>query len=182
MISSRYYLDITHISSKYHPYIVQISPGRYFLQLPNLMKSRVWTQIWHDYCRKKTPLWNLIKTPLLIIQVLPKYHPNIIQKSSRNHPKIIQSTSIFTTPQLGEKSSFHPVIARLLQVNFPLLNSIKTPLLESKSRVLLDFNSSFCFLGATKYFLIYSFYHILSFSTVFVMLQNICSLNVQISV
>jgi len=71
----------------------------------------------------------------------------IIQKSPRNHPDIIQSSSIFTTPQLGEKSSFPPDMARLLQVKTPLLNSIKTPLLEGKSRVLLDFNLSFCLLG-----------------------------------
>ena len=81
------------------------------------------------------------------MQILPKYHPNNIQKSSRNHLDIIQSTSVFTTPQLGEKSSFNPDMAWLLQVKTPLLNSIKTPLLEGKIRVLIDFNSSFCLLG-----------------------------------
>jgi len=199
---------ITHISSIYHPHIIHIShtyrpniTQSIFFTTPQLDKKSSFYPDMARLLQEKTPLWNSIKTPLLIIQILPKYHQNIIQKSSRNHPEIIQkssrnnpeiiqSTSIFKTPlppQLGEKSSFHPVMARLLQVNSPLLNSIKTPLLESKSRVLLDFNSSFCLLGATIYFLIYSFYHIflqyiLSFSTVFVMLQNICSLNVQISV
>ena len=139
-ISSRYHLYITNliqISPTYHSNIIRVSPTygpnitRYFLQPHNLMKSRVLTQIWHTYCRKKTPLWNLIITPLLIIQILPKYYPEIIQKSSRNHPEIIQkssrnrpdiiqSTSIFTTPQLGEKLSFHPDMARLLQEKTPL--------------------------------------------------------------
>ena len=82
-----------------------------------------------------------------IIQISSKNDPEIIQKSSRNHPDIIQSTSIFTAPQLGVKSSFNPDIARLLQVKTSLLNSIKTLLLKGKSRVLLDFNSSFCLLG-----------------------------------
>ena len=49
--------------------------------------------------------------------------------------------------QLGKKSSFNPDMARLLQVKTTLLNSIKTSLLEGKSRMLLDFNSSFCLLG-----------------------------------
>ena len=60
--------------------------------------------------QKKTPLWNSIKTPLLIIQILPKYHPEIIQKSSKNPPEIIQKSSRyhsvdihFYNPQLGKK-------------------------------------------------------------------------------
>ena len=56
------------------------------------------------------------------------YHPNIIHISSRYHPHIVQ-ISFFTTPQLGEKSSFNPYMARLLPVKTPFLNSIKTPLL-----------------------------------------------------
>ena len=61
------------------------------------------------------------------------YHPHIIQISPRY--------------QLGENSSFNPDMARLLPVKTPLWNSIKTPLLEDKSRILLNFNSSFCLLG-----------------------------------
>ena len=38
-------------------------------------------------------------------------------------------------------------MAQPLQVKTPLLNSIKTPLLEGKSRDLLDFNASFGLLG-----------------------------------
>ena len=114
---------------KCYPHVIQISPIRYFLQPPNLMKSRVLTQIWHDYCRKNSTSYHLDITQISskyhpeIIQKSFKYHPEIIQKnseiiqkSSRNHPKIIQSTSIITTPELGKKSSFHPDMARLLQV------------------------------------------------------------------
>ena len=122
------------------------------------MKSRLLTQIWHDYCRKKLHFEIRLKLHFSssryypnIIQISSRNHPEIIQKSSRNHLKIIQSTSIFTTPQLGEKSSFHPDMARLLQVKTPLLNSIKTPLLEGIGRVLLDFNSSFYLLGLTVF-------------------------------
>ena len=43
-------------------------------------------------------------------------------------------------------------MARLLQVKTPLLNSIKTLLLEGKSRVLIDFNSTFCLLGRLTIF------------------------------
>ena len=74
----------------------------------------------------KTPLLNSNKTPLLISQILTKYHPEIIQKSSRNQQEIIQISS---RCHLGEKSSFNPCMARLLPVKTPLLNSIKTPLL-----------------------------------------------------
>ena len=92
-ISSTYYPDITHISSKYHQHIVQISPGQYFLKPSNLVKSRVLTPYMARLLPVKTPLLNSMKTPLLIIQILPNYHPEIIQKSSRYHPEIIQISS-----------------------------------------------------------------------------------------
>jgi len=65
------------------------------------------------------------------IQISSTYHPDIIHISSRYHPHIVQ-ISYFTTPQLGEKSSFNPYMARLLPTKTPLLNSIKTPLLSSR--------------------------------------------------
>ena len=111
VISSRYHLDITHISSRYHPYITNIS-SRYppnIIHIPPTYRSNITRSIFFttpqlgeklsfnpDMARllqKKTPLWNSIKTPLLIIQILPKYHPNIIQISSRNHPEINQKSS-----------------------------------------------------------------------------------------
>jgi len=52
-ISSRYHPHIIHISSRYYPHIVQISVFK--LQPPNLVKSRVFTLIWHDYRRWKLP-------------------------------------------------------------------------------------------------------------------------------
>ena len=73
-----------------------------------------------------------------IIQISSTYHLDIIHISSRYHPHIVQ-ISYFTTPQHGEKSKFNPYMARLLPAKTPLLNSIKTPLLEGKSRVLLEF-------------------------------------------
>ena len=67
--SSRYYPNIIQISSRDHqetyPEIIQkssknnlefiqISTSRHqFLQPPNLVKIRVFIQIWHDYCRWK---------------------------------------------------------------------------------------------------------------------------------
>ena len=89
-ISPTYHPDITHISSIYHPHILQISHGQYFLQPPNLVKSQVLTQIWHDYCRKNSTLKSHHPD---ITQISSKYHPEIIQKSSRNHPEIIQKSS-----------------------------------------------------------------------------------------
>ena len=118
-----YITHIIQISPTYHQNIIHISPTyrinitqSIFFNPPTWWKVKFYGT---TIAEKKTPLWNSIKTPLLIIQILPKYHPNIIRKSSKNHPKIIQksfryhpviiqSTSIFTTPQLGEKSSFHP--------------------------------------------------------------------------
>ena len=145
-ISSRYHLYITNliqISPTYHSNIIRVSPTygpnitRYFLQPHNLMKSRVLTQIWHTYCRKKTPLWNLIITPLLIIQILPKYYPKIIQKSSRYHPVDIN----FYNPPTWWKVEF----SSRYGTTFAGENSIK--ILEGKSQVLLNFYSNFCLLG-----------------------------------
>ena len=114
-ISPTYHPDITHISSIYHPHILQISHGQYFLQPPNLVKSQVITQIWHDYCRKKLH-FEISSSRYYpnIIQISSRNHQEIIKKSSKNHPDIIQSTSVFTTPQLGEKSSYISDMARLL--------------------------------------------------------------------
>ena len=73
----------------------------------------------------------------------PTYHPNIVQISSRYHPNIIQISPRY---QLGENLSFNPDMVWLLPVKTSLWNSIKTPLLEGNSLVLLDFHSSFCLL------------------------------------
>ena len=100
--SSRYHPHITHISSIYHPHIVQISPGQYFLQPPNLVKSRVLTQIWHDYCRKKLHFEIRLKLHFSS----SRYYPNINQISFRNYPEIIQSTSILQFPQLVKSRVF----------------------------------------------------------------------------
>ena len=86
-----------------------------------------------EVCVHKLDLNSTFWIPVFTTHISPKSHPNIIQIS----PKY----------QLGKNSSFNPDIARLLPVKTPLWNSIKTPLLEGKSRVLLDFNSSFCLLG-----------------------------------
>ena len=74
-------------------------------------------------------------------ELVSRYHPHIFQISPTYHPDNIQISS--SRHQFLQKSSFHPDMARLLQVKTPLPNSIKTPLLEGKSRVLLEFNSSF---------------------------------------
>ena len=157
-ISPTYYPNITNISSIYYPHIIQISPTFTFhpniihispTYRPNITRSIFFTSPQLDekssfnpnmarLLQKKTPLWNLIKTPLLIIQILPKYRPNI-----KNKPEIIQSTSIFKTPNLVKSRVF----IYIWQVKTPLLNSIKTPLMEGKSRVLLDFSLSFCLMG-----------------------------------
>ena len=52
-LNSTFWIPVftTHISPKYHPNIIQISP-RY-----QLVKTRVLTQIWHDYCRWKLHFW-----------------------------------------------------------------------------------------------------------------------------
>ena len=122
MVCGWYHLDITHIASKYHPYIIHMICGWYHPDIihilyilskiihilptyrPNITQSIFLTTFQLDekstfnpdmarLLQKKTPLWNSIKTPLFIIQILPKYHPNIIQKSPRNHPEIIQKSS-----------------------------------------------------------------------------------------
>ena len=142
---SKYHQNNSQISPTFHPNIIHISPT----YRPNITRSIFFTSPQLDekssfnpnmarLLQKKTPLWNLIKTPLLIIQILPKYRPNI-----KNKPEIIQSTSIFKTPNLVKSRVF----IYIWQVKTPLLNSIKTPLMEGKSRVLLDFSSSFCLLG-----------------------------------
>ena len=91
-ISPTYHPDIIHISSRYHPHIVQISPSGYFFQPPKLHEKLSFNPYMAQLLQVKIPLLNSIKTPLLIIQTLPKYHPEIIQKSSRNHPEIIQKS------------------------------------------------------------------------------------------
>ena len=83
-ISSTYHPDITHVLSKYHP--VDIFPT------PQLGENLSFNPYMAQLLQVKIPLLNSIKTPLLIIQTLPKYHPEIIQKSSRNHPEIIQKS------------------------------------------------------------------------------------------
>ena len=53
-ISSRNHPEIIQKSSKNHPEIIQISSSRQrFLQPPNMVKSWVLIQIWHNYCRWK---------------------------------------------------------------------------------------------------------------------------------
>ena len=61
----------------------------------------------------KTPLWISIKTPLLIIQILPKYHPNNIQKSSRNHPEIIQISPTYHPHIIQISPTYHPDITHI---------------------------------------------------------------------
>ena len=133
-----YHPDIIHISPTYRPNITR----SIFFTSPQLDEKSSFNPNMARLLQKKTPLWNLIKTPLLIIQILPKYRPNI-----KNKPEIIQSTSIFKTPNLVKSRVFIQDMAWILQVKTSLLNSIKTPLMEGKSRVLLDFSSSFCLLG-----------------------------------
>ena len=130
-ISSIFHLDITHISihisSRYHPHIIQISPTyrpnitrSIFFTTPQLGEKSSLNPDLAQLLPVKTPLLNSIKTPL-IIQILPKYHPEITQKSSRYHPDIIQISSRYhpdiiqksSIYNLGEKSSFNPCMARL---------------------------------------------------------------------
>ena len=91
MICGWYHLDaITHhISSRYHPHIVQIS----YFTTPQLCEKSSYNPYMARLLPMKTPLLNSIKTPHLIVQILPKYHPEIIQKLSKNHPDIIQIPS-----------------------------------------------------------------------------------------
>ena len=81
-------------------------------------------EIWEHKLDLNSTFW----IPVFTTRISPKYHPD------NTH-----WTSIFKTSLLGENSRFNPDMARLLQV--------KTPLLEGKSRVLLEFYSSFCLLG-----------------------------------
>ena len=94
----KHHPNITHISSWYHLHIIQTSP--HIIQI---------SPIYHPD----------------ITHISPTYHPHIIQISPTYHPHIIQLI-LFTTPKLGEKSSFNPDMARLLQAKTPLWNSIKT--------------------------------------------------------
>ena len=110
-ISSRYHPHIIHISSTYHPHFIQILSRFY----PHIIQISF---IYHPD----------------ITHISSTCHPDITHISSRYHPHIVQ-ISYFSTHQLGEKSSFNPYMARLLPVKTALLNSIKTPLLERKSRV-----------------------------------------------
>ena len=125
-------IQILHISSKYYPcmfpkcypHVIQISPIRYFLQPPNLMKSRVLTQIWHDYCRKKLHFLS------------SRYYPNIIQISSGNHPEIIQISS----RNHPEKSRNHPEIIQKSSIQH---RSLQPPNLV-KSRVFIQIWHDYC--------------------------------------
>ena len=80
-ISPTYHRNLIRISPTYHRNIIRISPTYHpkirsiYFTTPHLMKRLVLTQI----CNGEI---NSIKTPLLIIQILLKYHPEIIQ----NHP------------------------------------------------------------------------------------------------
>jgi len=72
-ISSRNHPEIIQKSSKNHPEIIQISSSRHrFVQPPNLVKSRVFIQIWQNYCRWKLHFWkakvefNLILTRVFV--------------------------------------------------------------------------------------------------------------------
>ena len=119
-ISSTYHPDITHISSRYHPHIIQISPTYrpnitqwIFFPTPQLGEKLGLNPYMAQLLPVKTPLLNSIKTPLLIIQILPKYHPEIIQKSSRNHPEIIQISSRNHQISSWRKLSLNPCMARL---------------------------------------------------------------------
>ena len=111
-ISSTYHPDITHISSRYHPHIIQISPTyrlnitwSIFFPTPQLGEKLSFNPYMAQPVPVKTPLLNLIKTPLLIIQILPKYHSEIIQKSSIYHPEIIQISSRYH-PEIIQISSW----------------------------------------------------------------------------
>ena len=85
-----------HISPKYHQHIIQISsiyhPVDIFYSPPTWWKSSF------------NPDMARLAIPLLIIQILPKYHPNIIQKSLRNYPEIIQK-SFRNHTEIGQISS-----------------------------------------------------------------------------
>ena len=73
-----------------------------------------------------------------IIQISPKCHPNITQISTRYYPDIIL-ISFKNHPNINLISpKYHTNIIQILPKYHPD-NSIKTPLLEDKSRVFLEF-------------------------------------------
>ena len=93
--SSTYHLNITHIS-RYHPHIIQISTTYHpvvtqisskYHPVDIFYNPPTWKKVsFNPYMARllpvKTPLLNSIKTPLLIIQISSRYHPEIIQISS----------------------------------------------------------------------------------------------------
>ena len=102
MVCGWYHLDITHIASKYHPYIIHMICGWYHPDIP----------AYHPY----------------ITHISSTYYPYITHISSRYHPYIthiiqilptslpnITQTIFLTTPQLDDKLSFNWDMARLLQ-------------------------------------------------------------------
>jgi len=126
MICRWYHLDaITHISSRYHPHIVQIS----YFTTPQLCKKSSFNPYILRLLPMKTPLLNSIKTPLLIIQILPKYHPEIIQKSSRNHPEIIQKSSRYHPDIIQKSSRYHPDIIQISSRNHSDIILVKSQVL-----------------------------------------------------
>ena len=106
MICGWYHPDFTHISPKYHthhPHIIQISSKYHPVDIfyNDLMKSRVLTQIWHNYCRKNSILKFDYKST--------SHHPDITQISSRNHPEIIHKSFINHSKIIQKSSRYHPV-------------------------------------------------------------------------
>ena len=74
----------------------------------------------------KTPLRISIKTPLFIIQILPKYHPNNIQKSSRNHPDITHISSRYHPHITHISSRYHPHIIQISPTYHPDITHISS--------------------------------------------------------
>ena len=106
-ISYTYHLDLihissrnhTHISSKFHPRIIEISPSNH-------------PYIAHISSRNNPNITHIIQIlPMHVSKMLPTCHPNITH------------SIFFTTPQLDEKSSFNPDMARLLQKKLHFLSS-----------------------------------------------------------
>ena len=176
-ISPTHHPDITHISSKYHPHIIQISPTYHpdiihisptyrpsitwsiFFTTPQLGEKSSFNPDMARLLQKKTPLWNSIKTPLLIIQILPKYHPNNIQKSSRNHPDIIHISSRYHPHIIQISSKYHPVNIDFYSVKSRVFTQIwynycrwklhfQTRLKLHFWKAKVEFYSSFCLLGS----------------------------------
>ena len=127
VISSRFHPHITQISHTYHPHIIQISSKYHPVDIfyNDLMKSRVLTQIWHNYCRKNSILKFDYKST--------SHHPDITQISSRNHPEIIHKSSINHSKIIQKSSRYHPVD---IDLNNPP-NSVK-------SRVLIQIGQDYC--------------------------------------